>query len=212
MPARSIDLARLANGFANRRLRRAGEDIPDTEGMLAENVRVDAQRYGRISVAEPGGDNMDRHPGQQQRRGMQVTQVMQTGMRQRLSRRHRFVVRGNQLVHERGHGVRVERLAPFGGEDQAVTVAPGGASSLAFVGLTEMVLAEDRHGFLVNADDARPAALGGSLDTPTADNGGRSAEGDLGGVEVNRGPPEAEEFAATGAGIGGEPVEGVQPV
>jgi hypothetical protein len=73
MLAQSVDIARLANGFANRSLHCAGEDVPDTEGMLAEHMCVNAQRDGWISVAEPGGDDMDRHPSQEQCGGMQVT-------------------------------------------------------------------------------------------------------------------------------------------
>ena len=50
--------------------------------MLAEHVRVDPQRDGRISVAEPRGHHVHRDPGQDQGGRMQVTQIMQACVRQ----------------------------------------------------------------------------------------------------------------------------------
>jgi hypothetical protein len=33
--------------------------------MLPQDVRVNAQGHGRVGVAEAGGDDMHRHPGEQ---------------------------------------------------------------------------------------------------------------------------------------------------
>jgi len=51
--------------------------------MLSQDMRVDAQRHGRIGVAKPGGDDVHRDAGQQQRGGVQVTQVVHACVRQR---------------------------------------------------------------------------------------------------------------------------------
>ena len=37
-----------------------GEDVSDSCRVLAENVGVDAQRHGRIGMAEAGRDDVDR--------------------------------------------------------------------------------------------------------------------------------------------------------
>ena len=42
---------------------------------------VDAKGDGRVSVPEPGRDDVNRDAGQQQGRGVQVPQVVQPGMR-----------------------------------------------------------------------------------------------------------------------------------
>jgi hypothetical protein len=49
-----------------------GEDVPDAEGVLPQDVRVNPQRHGWIVVAEPHSHDMYRDPGQQQRGGVQV--------------------------------------------------------------------------------------------------------------------------------------------
>jgi hypothetical protein len=57
-----------------------GEDVSDSCRVLAENVSVDAQCHGGISVAEASGDYVDRDACEQQCGGMQLTQVVQPGM------------------------------------------------------------------------------------------------------------------------------------
>ena len=74
------------------------------------------------------------------------------------------------------------------------------------------VVFEDCHGVAVEADRAGPAALGSAFDALAAHDGSGAAEGDLGRVEVNGLPAELEQFAAPSAGVGGQAVEGEQPV
>ena len=38
---------------------RLGEDVPDTDCVLAEDVGVDAQRHGGVGVAEASGDDVN---------------------------------------------------------------------------------------------------------------------------------------------------------
>jgi hypothetical protein len=121
-------------------------------------------------------------------------------------------VRSDQLVHERGHGIGVKRLGPLGGEDQAVVIGPSRASRLPFLCLAAAVVPKDGYGVLVEADDTRPTTFGGALNVLAAHDGARSAEGNLGGVEIHRGPAEVQEFATAGASVGSEPVEGIQLV
>jgi hypothetical protein len=64
-----------------------GENVSNAECVFAQHVRVDAQRHGRVCVAEPGSHHMHGHSGQEQRGRVQVTQIMQAGMRERLGRR-----------------------------------------------------------------------------------------------------------------------------
>jgi hypothetical protein len=63
-----------------------GEDVSDACRVLAEDVGVDAQRHRGVSVAETSGYHVHRYPGQEQGGRVQVTQIMQPGMRQRLGR------------------------------------------------------------------------------------------------------------------------------
>jgi hypothetical protein len=75
----------LANGFANRcldgsGLDGSGEDIADAKGVFAQHMRVDAQRHGWVGVAKPGGHDMYRDSGEEQRGRVQVAQIMQAGM------------------------------------------------------------------------------------------------------------------------------------
>jgi hypothetical protein len=49
--------------------------------MLAEHMRVDPQRHGRISVAEPRGHHVDWDPGQEQGSRMQVAQIVEACVR-----------------------------------------------------------------------------------------------------------------------------------
>jgi len=44
--------------------------------VLAQDVRVDLQRHGRVGVAEPGRDHVHWNAGQEQCRGMQVAQIV----------------------------------------------------------------------------------------------------------------------------------------
>ena len=60
-----------------------GKDVADARRELAEDVGVDAQGHGGVSVAEAGRDDMDWDSRQEQCSRAQVTQVMQPGVRQR---------------------------------------------------------------------------------------------------------------------------------
>ena len=113
-------------------------------------------------MAEPGGDHMHRHASQQQGRGVDVPQIMQPGMRQRLALL--VIVGVDERGHERRHRIGVDRLAPGGGEHVVVGAAPLGTYSQPFSGLALAVISEYLHGFGVDADGAGPAALGCSLD------------------------------------------------
>jgi hypothetical protein len=57
-----------------------GEDVPDTGGVFAQDVGVDAQGHGGVGVAEAGGYDVDGDSGEKQRRGVQVAQLVQPGM------------------------------------------------------------------------------------------------------------------------------------
>jgi hypothetical protein len=61
-----------ANRFANRSFDGLGEDVPDTGGVFAQAVGVDAQGHGGVSVAEAGGYDVDGDSGEKQRGGVQV--------------------------------------------------------------------------------------------------------------------------------------------
>jgi len=63
-----------------------GEDVADACRVLAEDVGVDAQSDGGVGVAEAGGDDVDRDACEQQCGRVQVAQIMQPGVRQRLGR------------------------------------------------------------------------------------------------------------------------------
>jgi hypothetical protein len=76
------------------------------------------------------------------------------------------------------------------------------------LGLPLAVISKYLHGFGVDADGAGPAALGRSLDALPPDDGGRARDADLAQVQVDVPPAEVEQFAATGAGVCGEAVEG----
>jgi len=65
--------------------------------------------------------------------------------------------------------------------------------------LVLLALAEDGGCFVVDGDDTRAAALGGPVDTLAADDGRRSGDGDLLGVEVDaRRPLDWRYLAACG--------------
>ena len=95
-----------------------------------------------------------------------MPQVVQPGVRQRcLGRGVRLVVRGDELGHQRGHGVGVDGLAPAGREHVAVPDAAPGVARVELVGgLVGLVLSQDGDGLVVDGDDAGPAALGGPVD------------------------------------------------
>ena len=57
-----------------------GEDVSDACRVFAENVGVDAQGHGRVGMAEPGRDDVDRDARQEQRGRVQVAQIMQPGV------------------------------------------------------------------------------------------------------------------------------------
>jgi len=57
-----------------------GEHIADAKGVLAQYMRVDAQRHGWVGVAEPSGHDVHRDPGEKQRGRVQVAQIVQPGM------------------------------------------------------------------------------------------------------------------------------------
>ena len=66
----------------------------------------------------------------------------------------------------------IERLAPPAGEDQTTTIDPGRTGSQPFFVLATLMLAQDRDGLAVDADDPGPAALCGSLNTLAPYDGG----------------------------------------
>ena len=72
-----IIFAGLACGFADRSLDGLGEDVPDTGGVFAQDVGVDAQGYGGVGVAEAGGYDVDGDSGEKQRGRVQVAQIVQ---------------------------------------------------------------------------------------------------------------------------------------
>jgi hypothetical protein len=115
----------------------------------------------------------------------------------------------DQLAHERRHGVGIQRLTPPAGEDQTAAISPGRCRSQPFFALMTLVLTQDNDSLAVDADDSGPAAFGCSLDSLALHHGGRSGEGDLSRVEIDRSPAEVEQLAAPGAGIGRKTVEGV---
>jgi hypothetical protein len=78
-PALLTDLLTLAFGGLGDSL---GEDVADACRVLAEDVGVDAQGYGGVGVAEPGGDYVDGDSREEQGGRVQVAQVMQPGVRQ----------------------------------------------------------------------------------------------------------------------------------
>jgi hypothetical protein len=76
-----------------------GEDVADACRVLAEDVRVDAQGHHGIGVAEAGSDDVDGDARQEQCGRVQVAQVMQPGVGQRLGRASdRLVVAVDSLV------------------------------------------------------------------------------------------------------------------
>ena len=75
-----------ANGFANAGAHGLGEDFTDACRLFAQDVRVDPQCHGRVSVSEPGSDDVDRDACQQQRRRVQVAKIVQPGVGERPGR------------------------------------------------------------------------------------------------------------------------------
>jgi hypothetical protein len=123
-------------------------------------VRVDAQGHGRVRVAKAGGHDVDWDSSKQQRGRVQVMQIMQAGVGQRLvGRPDCLVVRIDQLGHQRGHGVRVERFAPLADEDQAAGISPIRCCCQPLFCLTAAVFSQYGHGFDIDADHPGPAAL-----------------------------------------------------
>jgi hypothetical protein len=77
----------------------------------------------------------------------------------------------DQLGHERGHGVGVERFTPPAREDQAAAVVSGRPGGEPFLGLLAAMFPQDRHGLTVEADRAGPAAFGGAFNALAAHHG-----------------------------------------
>jgi hypothetical protein len=78
-------------------------------------------------------------------------------------------VGADELGHQRGNGVGIDRLAPSGREDVAVfDPAPEVARSELFGGLVGFVLAEDGDCFVIDRDDAGTATLGRPVDASPA--------------------------------------------
>ena len=67
-----IIFAGLACGCADGSLDGLGEDVPDTGGVFAQDVGVDAQGHGGVGVAEAGGYDVDGDSGKKQRSDVQV--------------------------------------------------------------------------------------------------------------------------------------------
>ena len=120
---------RPANGFANASALTAWAKMSPTPAACSRRtpaLGVQAQGHSGIGVAEPGRDNVDRDACQQQGCRVQVAQVVEPCVGEWPGwGSGRFVVSVDQLGHERGHGVGVERFAPSAGEDQAAGVVPG---------------------------------------------------------------------------------------
>jgi hypothetical protein len=153
-------------GPGARHLDGLSKDISDSGCMLAEHVGVDAQRHGRVSVAKPGGDDMNWNSGKEQRGRVQMAQIVQAGVRECLGRgSDRLVVFVDQYVHQRGHGVGVKRLTPSAGENQAIAVGPRRSSGQPLFGLLAVVFSQYGDSFAVDADDPGLAALGGSFNS-----------------------------------------------
>jgi hypothetical protein len=94
-------------------------------------------------------------------------------MRQRLNRQSdRLVVAVDQLGHQRGDGIGIKRLAPFGDEDKTVIVCPRSAGCEAFFGLAAVMFPKRGHGLPVDADDSGPATFSSSFDPLPPHNGG----------------------------------------
>jgi hypothetical protein len=53
-----------------------GEDVSDTDRVLAQHMGVDAQGHGWVRMAEASGDHMDGDARHEQRGRMQVAQIM----------------------------------------------------------------------------------------------------------------------------------------
>ena len=124
-----------------------------------------------------------------------------------------LIVGADELGHQRGHGVGVDRFAPAGREHVAVLDAAPGVARLELVGgLVGLVLAEDGDGLVVNRHDAGPAALGRAVDALARDHGGRPGDGDPLCLQVDIRPAEVEQLAPAGSGVGGDVEEGRQPV
>ena len=60
------------------RLDRGCKHIRDSCRVLAKDVGVDPERDRRVRVSETVGDHMHRHAGQQEVRGMNVPQIMES--------------------------------------------------------------------------------------------------------------------------------------
>ena len=86
-------------------------------------------------------------------------------------------------------------LAPGGGEHVVVGAAPLGTYSQPLTGLALAMIPELLHGIGIDADGAGSAALGGSLDALSRDNGGRARDTDLVEVQVDVPPAEVEQLA-----------------
>lgn len=61
-----------------------GEDVRGGRRLLGDDVRVDPERDGGISVAEAGRHDVDGDAGQEQGRGVDVAEVVRPGVRQAL--------------------------------------------------------------------------------------------------------------------------------
>ena len=144
---------------------------------------------------------------------------MKPCVRQRLSRWRTvlgLVVKLDQGGHEGGDGVRVDRFSPTGCEDEAVRLllcALPGLADLQLVGELALAVSPknvDRSG--IDADHARPSALGRPLDALAGDERGRALDVHGGVVEVDVPPPQVEQFPTSRAGIRGQVEEREQPV
>jgi len=70
-----------------------GKDVPDGRCLFTEYVGVNPQRHGRVGLAKPGGHDMHGNSSKKQGSRVQMTQIMQTGVRQRFGRgREQLVV------------------------------------------------------------------------------------------------------------------------
>jgi hypothetical protein len=62
----------LLTDLLTRALDGLGEDVSDTDGMLAQHMRVDAQGHCGVGVAETSGHRVDGDPDEEQRGRVEV--------------------------------------------------------------------------------------------------------------------------------------------
>src|SRR5271170_1568481 len=120
-----------------------------------------------------------------------------------------LVVSFDDLAHQGGHRVGVQRSAPASREDVAVDGSkPRISKAVPLGGLLLPMVAEDGDCLTVDGYDSGPAALSGAVDPLAADHGGGTGDGDVLVIEVDIFPSKVEQLAAPGSGVGSQMEEG----